>query len=619
MTKIQKSYGLWSSSFSPKTIAGITRLDDVQWSGDTLVWSEGGSLRCQCGSDAPRTITEDGVSARGRVGYGGGAFTVGSDYVYYAGNGGRLYRQLLNGGGASAITPEFGNAAAPAVSAGGEWVAYVHSDAGQDSIGLVDAQGQMWPRQLVSGTDFVMQPTWHPEGDYLAYIAWNHPNMPWDGTELHLAELAKDHAGVPYIQSSRVVAGGEQISIFQPEFSPDGRCLAFVSDETGYGQLYVRDLQNQTQTRLTNAQAEHSTPAWVQGLRMFAWSGDSTSIYFLRNTAGVYTLHRFHVIAGTEEQISGLEDYTKLDQIAVSGHQIAVIGSSSTQTARVLTISPKPRIRARASTENIAQDELASAQPVEWNSADGTTIHGLYYAPISAQFESIGLPPLMVLVHGGPTSQRTAGFDEEVQFYATRGYAVLQVNHRGSTGYGRDYMNMLRGNWGLYDVEDSKTGGECLVQQGLADSSRIIISGGSAGGFTVLQSLVTYPGFYAAGVCKYGISNQFMLVQDTHKFEERYSDSLLGPLPEAAPIYRERSPLFHADRIVDPIIIFQGSEDPVVPKNQSDSIVKILQRRGVTHEYHIYEGEGHGFRKPENVQDYYEKTLQFLMQHVIYA
>ncbi len=168
-------------------------------------------------------------------------------------------------------------------------------------------------------------------------------------------------------------------------------------------------------------------------------------------------------------------------------------------------------------------------------------------------------------------------------------------------------------------MEDSKSGGEYLIREGLADSERIIISGGSAGGYTVLQSLVSHPGFYAAGVCKYGISNQFMLVQDTHKFEKRYSDNLLGVLPEAAAIYRERSPLFHAERISDPIIIFQGADDPVVPKNQSDSIVKILQRRGVTHEYHVYEGEGHGFRKPENIQNYYEKTLQFLMQHVIYT
>ena len=216
--------------------------------------------------------------------------------------------------------------------------------------------------------------------------------------------------------------------------------------------------------------------------------------------------------------------------------------------------------------------------------------------------------------------QRRAGYYNEVQFFTTRGYAVLLVNHRGSTGYGKAYMNMHRGNWGVYDVIDSISGVKHLAQEGLIDENRAVIMGGSAGGFTVLQSLVDYPGFYKAGVCSYGVSNQFGLLMDTHKFEERYTYWLLGELPEeAADLYRERSPVFHADKIVDPLIVFQGTDDVVVPQDQSEGIVASLKRRGIPHEYHLFEGEGHGWRKPETIESYYCGIDRFLLQHVIYA
>ncbi len=246
-------------------------------------------------------------------------------------------------------------------------------------------------------------------------------------------------------------------------------------------------------------------------------------------------------------------------------------------------------------------------------------MHGLYYAPASGGFTSPGLPPLIVLAHGGPSGQVAASYSGEAQFYATRGFAVLAVNYRGSTGYGKAYLNKLRGSWGLYDVEDCASGALFLAESGRADRDRLVIMGGSAGGFTVLQSLVDRPGFYRAGVCLYGVSNQFLLAQDTHKFEARYTDSLLGPLPEAAALYRERSPLFHAEKIVDALAVFQGADDNVVPRSQSDLIVESLRARGVPHIYHVYEGEGHGWRKAETIAAYYQTALAFLTQHVIYA
>ena len=250
---------------------------------------------------------------------------------------------------------------------------------------------------------------------------------------------------------------------------------------------------------------------------------------------------------------------------------------------------------------------------------DGEPTFGLYYAPQNEAFEGIGLPPLVVLVHGGPTSQRVASFNGGAQFFTSRGYAVLDVNYRGSTGYGREFRNKLRGSWGVYDVQDSVSGVRALIDQKLVDPARIIIMGGSAGGFTVLKALEDYPGFFKAGICLYGVSNQFTFAAETHKFEAQYDDYLLGTLPQAAEIYRKRSPLFYVERIRDPMIIFQGEEDKVVPRAQSDEVVASLERRGIPHEYHLYPGEGHGFRKTETIEHMYKAIDKFLQQYVIYA
>jgi dipeptidyl aminopeptidase/acylaminoacyl peptidase len=224
-----------------------------------------------------------------------------------------------------------------------------------------------------------------------------------------------------------------------------------------------------------------------------------------------------------------------------------------------------------------------------------------------------------VVSHGGPTAAASTALNLALQFWTSRGFAVLDVNYRGSTGYGRAYMLKLRGSWGIYDVEDSISGARALAEQGRVDPVKRVIMGGSAGGFTVLQTLVTNPGAFTAGVCLYGVANQFTLAADTHKFEARYLDSILGPLPEAAAVYRERSPIFHAERITDPLIVFQGEIDQVVPKAQSDEIVASLKARNVPHEYHVYAGEGHGWRKTETIEQFYTTLDKFLRQYVVFA
>jgi len=620
--------GLWDSFIQPISLGRGITFSDVQWDqSGALVWREGRSDRGVLvvqppDGQAARDLNSE-YAVRAKVGYGGGDFTVSRGQVYFVeAESGRLYRQALTAGTAHPFTPAFGSAASPVLSPDGRWLLYVHSYEGQDALALVDAEGQQWPARLVSGEDFYMQPCWHPDSRRIAWVAWNHPNMPWDGTWLRTGKLALGEHGLPSIYEMTTVTGDEHTSIFQPQFSPDGRWLAYVSDKNDWWQIYVYDLEAGEHRQLTQIPAEHGEPAWVQGVRTYTFSSDGKWIFFLRNQMGTVTLWQLEVATGAEQSIP-LAGYTSMLQPAVSpdGKRLALLASAGNIPLRVITcdLSGKVQVWRRGMAEELPTTAYALPKHITWPGMDGGAVHGLFYPPQNEAFEVTSLPPLVVMVHGGPTSQRVASFNGGVQFFTSRGYAVLDVNYRGSTGYGREYRDKLHGNWGIFDVQDSVSGARALVDKKLADGTRLIIMGGSAGGFTVLKALEDYPGFFRAGVCLYGVSNQFTLAADTHKFEAHYSDTLLGPLPQAADIYRKRSPIFFVDKIRDPLIIFQGEIDNVVPRAQSDEVVDSLKQRGVPHEYHLYPGEGHGFRKTENIAAMYQAIDKFLRQHVIFA
>jgi dipeptidyl aminopeptidase/acylaminoacyl peptidase len=613
-------YGLWPSPISPAQMAAGLRLSDPTWDsgGEELVWLEGRSdkgvlVARRMDEPSARDLTAD-RSVRARVGYGGGDFAVHAGFVYYSAEG-RLYRQALAGGPARAVTPAFGEAASPAVSPDGRRVAFVHSYERQDVIALVDAAGERWPQRLVSGEDFYMQPAWHPDGRRLAYVCWNHPHMPWDGTWIRLVDADTGQV--------TPIAGGDE-ALLQPTFSPDGGMLAYASDATGWWNLYLHDLKRGTTRQLTfheGAEAGGRT-AWAQGLRTFAWAADGGSLYYLLDREGFTTLWRVPAAGGASTQVP-VGEHTALSQIAASpthADRVALVAASPSTPPRIVVVDGgQVRVLRRSAPETIPAEVLAPVRPVTWTTADGSTVYGLFYPPTSSECTSPGLPPAVILVHGGPTGQAVAGWSPNAQFFATRGYAVLEVNYRGSAGYGRRYRDRLIGAWGIYDVEDAVSGGRHLADQGLADPGRLVIMGGSAGGYTVLRALTTQPGFFKAGVCLYGVSNLFTLAAETHKFEERYLDSMIGPLPEEAVRYRERSPIFAADRIVDPIAVYQGEVDVVVPKNQADTIVESLRRRGVPHTYQVYAGEGHGWRRADTVEAFYRSVEAFLRQYVIFA
>lgn len=625
--KVLKQYGLWDSPITPISLARGMTFSDVAWDSDgTLVWRElradrGVLVVSSPGGQAPRDLNSD-YSVRAGVGYGGGDFSVGQGNAYFVAAGsGRLYRQSLPFGVASPLTPGFGNAASPVLSPDGRWLLYVHTYEDRDCLGIVDAAGELWPGKLVAGDDFYMQPVWHPDGRRLAWISWNFPNMPWDGTFLHLGGLDVSNGNPPALKEGQVIAGGEGVAIFQPAFSPDGRFLAYASDETGWWQIYLYDLESGERRQLTSEEAEHGAPAWIQGQRTYGFAPDSNAVYYIKNKHGFASLWRLDLATEEQQQLLVGEEYTWMEQLAVSpeGDRIALIASGGHTPPRIVVhhVSGETQVIRRSQAENLPASAYALPKAITWAGMDGGLVHGLMYEPRSESFEGIGLPPLVVLIHGGPTSQRTAYFDSQVQFFASRGYAVLQVNHRGSTGYGRLYRDMLRGNWGVYDVQDAVSGVRYLIDSGLVDGNKVAIMGGSAGGFTVLKALEDFPGFFKAGINLFGVSNQFNFVVDTHKFEARYNDYLLGPWPEAAELYRLRSPIFYADNIQDPIAIFQGADDKVVPRNQSDDVVASLSKRGIPHVYHVYEGEGHGFRKLETIEHFHKEVERFLRQYVI--
>lgn len=631
--KTQKTYGFWKSPLSPQSLATDRRLEAARFDSDgqTVVWLEGrsgrGVLVAQSleGGEAPRDLTSE-LSVRAEVGYGGGDFAVHQGHVYFiVHKTGRIFRQRIACGQAEPITPAAGNASSPAISPDGRHVAYVHQDEEDiDRIAVADVQGSHWPQILSSGHDFYMQPRWSPDGRRFAYIAWDHPNMPWDGTTLFVADVVERPGELlPRLGEPQAVAGGRDVAVFQPEFAAEGDKLFYVSDADGWARLAMHDLATGEVKWLTPEGSECSLPAWVQDRRTYAVAADGTVVFAALNSNAHSRLVAIDLQSLQSSDMSP-ENYTAIDQVVASpkSPRVAFVGSSTTTPPRIVVCDQQtrqPRVVARSSGETVAESALSTAEHISWPTAGGETAHGLFFSPASERYESSGKPPLIVTVHGGPTGQALAAWKSDTQFLTTRGYAVLAVNYRGSTGYGREYMLRLRGNWGTCDVEDSISGMRHLAQEGRVDPHRTVIMGGSAGGFTVLQTMTQHPEVFTAGVCLYGVADQFHLASMTHKFESRYLDTILGPLPEAAEVYRQRSPVNFADRITRPLAIFQGEVDRVVPQEQSDMIARALQKSGTPHIYEVYEGEGHGWRKAETIEQYYSSLEAFLREHVIFA
>jgi dipeptidyl aminopeptidase/acylaminoacyl peptidase len=598
-------YGSWPSPITPALLVErAVSLSELRTSGDALYWIEGRPaeagrqviVRRDPGGD-PADVLPAGFSARTTVHeYGGGAFCVHGETVFFSNFADQRLWRIDPGRPPRPITPEGARYADGDVSPDGARIACVrerHLPDGvvNDIVELPtegDADGAVDATVVAAGHDFYAAPRYSPSGR-LAWLSWDHPRMPWDGTELWLAG-----DGAP-------VAGGPEESVSQPRWSPDG-ALHWLSDRTGWWNLY-RDGEP-----LAPAEAEFGGPDWAFAQSTYAFLGDKVVATWTSGGAG-----RLGVLGEDPLDLP----YTSFASVRPYGDAVAAIAASSGLAPAVMVVDPATgeatMIRA-SRTLDIDPGYLSSPRPVEFPTGGGLTAHALFYPPANPAHEGPPgeRPPLIVTSHGGPTAAASSALDLRTQFWTSRGIAVVDVDYGGSTGYGRAYRQRLRGQWGVVDVEDCVAAARYLAGAGEVDGARMAIRGSSASGFTALLALTT--GEFAAGASLYGVADLTALATDTHKFEARYLDGLIGPWPEAAELYRSRSPLHRADRLAAPLIIFQGTEDKVVPPAQAEVLVDALRRAGLPFAYLTFEGEQHGFRQAATIRRVAEAELSFYGQ-----
>jgi dipeptidyl aminopeptidase/acylaminoacyl peptidase len=488
-----------------------------------------------------------------------------------------------------------------------------HSQSGREAettlVGIPLTGGENAGDVIASGYDFYSTPRVSPDGTRLAWLSWRHPQMPWDGTELWVADV--DSRGA--LRAATHVAGGPSESIYQPGWSPDGM-LYFVSDRDGWWKLYRWD-GSLSHAVMTNAppDAEFGRPQWIFETATWAFAGRSR-IVVSYTRSGRWHLGVVNVASGVMASLApGLEPREWLT--ATETHAIVVAGSARTSDA-VMQIdleTGEAEPLTIASPVDLDAAYISEPEAIEFPTSRGLTAHAFIYPPRHPEYTGTPgeQPPLIVIGHGGPTAATTARFDVAIQYWTTRGFAVADVNYGGSSGYGRPYRERLNGQWGIVDVEDAVNAARYLVAERKADPHRLIIRGGSAGGYTALAALVFHPDVFKAAASYYGISDLEVLQQDTHKFEARYSDTLVGPYPEARELYRARSPIHFVDRLSCALILLQGLEDKVVPPNQSEMMADAARNKGLPVAYLAFEGEQHGFRKAATIIRSLEAELYF--------
>ena len=543
-------------------------------------------------------------NARSRVHeYGGGSYLVAGNNLYFTGfKDQQLY--LTREGKTDAITDAANSRFADFVFDEQRQrlisVMETHPGNGAEAVNtLVAINLKNIPSEpviLASGADFYSNPRISPDGTQLAWIAWNHPNMPWDDSELWLANIDTEGGLV----KPRKVSGGEDESVFQPEWSADG-VLFFVSDKSGWWNLY-RYQGGEVQT-VTRMEAEFGVPQWSFRESTYAFI-DAKTIVCSYSQRGISYL----ATVNTESLDCSLIDtpYTDIESVQANAEYVVFLAASPTRFPEIVRYDLRLKtFEVIKVSSDLALDSayIATPETIEFPTANHHTAHAFFYPPQNKDYAAPEdeLPPLLVFSHGGPTGMARSGLKMVIQYFTSRGIAVVDVNYGGSSGYGRAYRQRLHGNWGITDVEDCIHAARYLAAKGLVDVQRLAIRGGSAGGFTTLAAL-TFHDVFKAGCSRYGVSDLEALARETHKFESRYLDNLVGPYPEQQAVYRERSPIHAADKLSCPVIFFQGLEDKIVLPNQAEMMVEKLVAKGIAVAYIPFEGEQHGFRQAENIK-----------------
>jgi dipeptidyl aminopeptidase/acylaminoacyl peptidase len=621
--QVDALYGSWTSKVS---IADVTvssaAMDTLMADGDALYALEqrqaeqGRTVVVKIGGTENITITPEGFDVGSRVHeYGGGAALVQGGVVYFSNRkDNRLYAQKIGD-------------APRTLTEAGPW-RYADCDISQRKAVIIcvrEDHSNPLPAQvkntlvsiplgggaaaiLYSDSDFVSSPRVSEDGRDLAFIAWNHPNMPWDTTALMMGALSDDGRGM---KISTLIPASKKEAIMQPMWGPYG-ALFYISDRSGYWNIYRRTA---TGTSVVGSNTvDIGGPAWYFGQRSYVpLSFDRVAAAVTRNA-----VTRLAIISASANRYTYAEsDGVAAQSFVAIGDRAYALNATPARKTEIISIGSGSDVRTeRASETKLSGDDVSRGNEVLIDNRNGQKVFAWYYPPRNTGFTSTSgeLPPLIVLAHGGPTSHRGMGYSDAIQFWTSRGFAMLDVNYSGSSGYGRAYRQRLNGQWGDVDVADVAYAAMSLAQQGKVDRKRMVIMGGSAGGLVVLSALATYPDVFAAGLNSFGVSDFTSLATDTHKFESRYLDSLVGPYPKLKKIYDARSPINHVQDIISPLLTLQGEEDKIVPPSQSIKIVDALRKRKAPVAYATFSGEGHGFRSGAAKQRALEVQISFLSQ-----
>ena len=618
-------FGSWASPFKIERLTDrvvflseARGIDGLRWWLEGHPDEDGRQVLIRRETDGTLTrMTPEGFNARSRVHeYGGAATLVSGDLVVVSDFvTGRLNR-VVRPGQLEPITPERHWRFADAIhDAAHDRLIAVREDHEPETVA---SRGE-WNNELVaidlssgavsvlaSGADFYAAPRLSPDGSQLVWLEWHHPNMPWDGTELQLASVAHDGS----LAEPEIIAGSRRDWVSQPRWSPEG-ILHFVAEPKGW--MNIQRYVEGTIEEVTNVEAELAGPDWQFGYTSYAFLANGDVIAVARS-GGRDQLIRVDW-AG---EVTGIDlPFTEIGSLSVDGERVVLRAAGPAQPAVIAEIDLSGNVDILRTANPTLPDleDVSIPQHVEFPTAGGRTAFGNYYPPTNRSFvgEPGELPPLIVTSHGGPTAGAFSGFATGTQLFTSRGYAVLDVDYGGSTGYGRDYRKRLEGQWGIVDVEDCVAGARYLAEQGLVDGERLAIRGGSASGFTTLAALA-FTDDFDAGCTYFGIGDLRAFVKDTHKFESRYLESLIGPWPEAEQVYLDRSPSLHAEQITSPVLVQQGAEDQVVPKAEAERIVDALFERRIPHAYLLYPGEDHGFRGHDAIIRSFGAELSFYAQ-----
>ena len=617
-------YGSWPSPISAHSLVeGVSTIIDMFIDEQDVWWSEsrpdeGGrvAIMLQSGKGAPHEITPPDANVRSRVHeYGGGAWCVANGYLYYIDFGDQRVRRLSTEGQLDFLTqtpPEgqswrFADGRITSDGASMVCVREVHHHFEDGMVTEPDNQivsiatdGSFEIRELVVGADFYAFPRPSPDGEFLAWIQWLHPSMPWYGTELWVGRLADGQ-----VVNAKKLEGGSEESILQPEWSSETD-LYFLSDRSGWSNLYR--FSGEGSVLVCGGEFDIAGPLWGLGQSRYAISSGNDIYIAARSTKSDVLIKN-----STEFDIA---QWATIHTVRCTSSGFPIVVASTHQSGpTVIQASPEQKIIHHPKPHGVPIEYLPAPVDLTFPTFDGEEVHALFYAPAHPDFEgpTNEKPPLLVLAHGGPTGAARQELQLALRYWTSRGWAVVDVNYRGSTGFGRSYMEALDGEWGVKDVQDCVSAAQYLVSEGLVDPERLAIKGGSAGGFTVLAALAFHKVF-SAGASRYGVADLETLARDTHKFESRYLDRLIGPYPDQRELYLERSPIYHSEKFSCPMIILQGTDDAVVPQNQADHVVSALEKNGLPHAYLLFAGEGHGFRKAENIVAALEGEYSFFAQ-----